>query len=307
MKQALALCSLALNPSSPSPTATSVKVEDGFMSSYGGLFTIRTPCKHEIGAVFNPRALSTFFRKPRTKIAYTLKFPKLTISDGNERLTIGCLKPEEMAVIDNIETPLPCSLNLKMLKIAAELCAVEGKPYALGVTFREGMMMSTNNDVFFCGQSDLPEDFDFFIHKNSCVALTKFKGSVVAVSKNNHTVKFIFDDGSSLCSHTQDDRIPDVAMLFEGQWSDFKITEDILALDCDHIEVRQDNLYYYSERTHGKVDIGELENVVKGSPALQFKVNKKHFNHLLGGDLSWCGTRLQSIKDNSALICRVML
>lgn len=301
MKAALQLCSLALNPSSPSPTATSVKVEDGFMSAYGGLFTVRTPCKHEIGAVFNPRALSTFFRKERKRVAYTIKFPKLTVSDGNERLTIGCLPCEEMTIIDNIETPVPCGLNLKLLKIAAELCAVEGKPYALGVTFRDGMMISSNNYVFFCGQSDLPDDFEFMLPRETCIALTKFKSDVVAVSRNNHTIKFIFEDGSSLCGHLKTDYMPDITKLFEGHWSEFKIKDDILSLDCDYVEVRQNNLYYHTETT-----IGELEGIIEGSPALQFKVGKKLFNHLLGGDLSWCGLRLQSVKENSAFICSVM-
>lgn len=298
MKDALTLCSLALNPSSPSPTATSVKVEDGYMSSYGGNFCIKVPCPHEIGAVFNPRALSTFFRKERTKIAYTIKFPKLTVSEGKERLTINCLSCEEMTIIDNIETSIPCNLNLKQLKVAAELCLTEGKLYALGVSFRDGMMMSTNNAVFFCGQSGLPDEMKFVIHKDAALALCKFKSAITSISKNNHTIKFIFSDGSSLCAHLLTEQIPNIDPLFEGVWSDFKIKEDITTLDCDYIEVRNGSLFYHTETT-----IGELEGVIEGD--VNFMAAKKSFNLLLGGELSYTPERLKSIGEDYVIISTV--
>lgn len=300
MKSALQLCSLALNPASPSPTATCVRVENGLMQTYGGKFTISVPCNHEIGAVFNPRALSTFFRKPRTRVAYTIKFPKLTVSEGKERLTINCLPPEELVIIDNIETPVPANLDLKMLKTCAELCLTEGKLYALGVTFRDGAMMSTNNEVFFCGQSGLSEDYSFIIHKDAALALCKFKSEVTHISKNNHTIKFIFKDASSLCAHLLTEQIPNIDPLFDGHWSDFKIKEDISTLDCDVVEVRDNNLYYHTETT-----IGELEGAVDGN--IQFKCSKKSLNYMLDGQLSWCGNKLKSEKENSVVVCSLMV
>jgi hypothetical protein len=102
VKSALQLCTLALNPRSPSPTATTVKVEGGFMKAYGGLMCIQVPVTQEIGAAFNPALLKTFFRRERTTIAYTVKFPKLTLREGKERLTVNCMPCEDVVIIDNI-------------------------------------------------------------------------------------------------------------------------------------------------------------------------------------------------------------
>lgn len=230
-----------------------------------------------------------------------MKFPKLTISEGREKLTISCLAPEELAIIDNIETPIPCKLDLKMLKLAAELCDPEISKFAAGVTFRGGQMVATNHKVFFCGESGLPEEMSFIIHKDACVALGKFKAAVVAISKNNHTVKFIFDDDSSLCAHILTEQCPDTAFLFEGEWVDFKINdiEDFLRLDCDTIRVVDGSIIFTTETTEG-----ELTGVVEGN--VSFKAKKKHFDYLLKGDLSFEGSRIQSVGDNWAFVCTTM-
>lgn len=264
------------------------------MCAYGGSFCIRTPVNHDIGAVFNPRALATFFRKPREKVAYTLKFPKLTVSEGKERLTIGCLKPEDMPIIDNIETPVPCSLDLAMLKQAAKITDVEGPPYAHGVTFCNGMMLATNNKAFFCGSCNVG---NFTIHKDAALALTKFKSHIVALSKNNHTVKFIFEDGSSLCAHLLVVEFPAVERLFEGEWVGWKLKESVKDLDCDTVEVIGNELRYHTKDT-----VGILEDAVEGE--VHFKVSKKLFD-LLDGDTYFDGNKLKGVGEDRVVICSV--
>lgn len=292
MDKQLKLCLLATNPNAPSPVASCVKVEDGHMVAYGGQFAIKVPVDHDIGAVFNPRALATFFRKPRTKVAYTIKFPKLTVSEGKERLTIGCLKPEDMPIIDNIETPVPCNLDLEMLKQAASITDVDGLSYAHGVTFRDGMMMSTNNKAFFCGSCDIG---DFTIHRDAALALCRFKSKVVALARNNHTAKFCFEDGSSLCAHLLVAEFPNINPLFEGEWEKWELKESVKDLDCDSVEVIGGELRYHTKDT-----VGILEGVVSGD--VHFRVSKKLFD-LLDGDTYFDGNKLKGVGDGWCVIC----
>lgn len=272
MINALKLCSLALNPNSPSPFASMVKVEDGMMIAYGGLLCIRVPVSQDIGAAFDPKSLATFFRKERPQVAYTVKHPKLTLSDKKERLTVNCLPAEDLQTIDNIETPTPCVLNKKSLKIAAELIdTANTRPFALGVAFRDGVMMSTNNAVFFMAEG--PEG-DFNIPKEAALAICKFKSDVVAISKNNHTVKFIFADGSSLCTHLISEPFPDIDFLFDGDWQSFSVSPEVKDIDCDSVEISGTAVRFLTDSS-----VGELEDAVTGTA--EIKCKKKYLDYLL--------------------------
>lgn len=302
MITALRLCSLALNPTAPSPTAQMVKVDDGMMSAYGGVFCVRVPVKQDIGAAFNPKALGNFFRKERAKVAYTIKFPKLTVSEGKERLTINCLSPDELPIIDNIEIPLKCSLNKANLKMAVEVLESNVHEFARGVTFRDGAVLSTNNKVFFIGASELPDDLEFGIPKEAAIALTKFKSDVVSLSKNNHTVKFIFSDGSSLCSHMLEEKFPSFDALFEGDWQEFSITEDITSLECDHVVLRDGSVFYHSPDT-----IGELVGAVEGS--VEVSCMKKFFDCLyrVNSEMEYVpGQRIKAVGEDCMVITSVL-
>lgn len=300
MKDALKLCSLALNPSSPSPFATMVKVESGRMVAYGGLFCISVPVSQDIGAAFNPALLRTFFRKERPQVAYTIKFPKLTVSEGKERLTINCLPAEDLSIIDNIETPVPCTLNMKNLKTAAELIdTTNTRIFAQGVAFRDGMMMSTNNAVFFMAEA--PEG-DFNVPKEAILALCKFKSPVVAISKNNHTIKFICDDGSSLCSNLIQDRFPDIDFLFEGDWSEFEIKEDLKPLECEDVEISGGVVKFYTDGS-----VGEISDIVSGDAEIRCK--KKYLNYLLeiSSTLEFIlKQRIKVTRDDCVMICSMI-
>lgn len=303
MIAALKLCSLALNPSSPSPTANMVKVEDGFMSSYGGIFCIRVPVDQDIGAAFNPRAMATFFRKERDKVAYTINFPKLTLRHGKERLTINCLAPEELPIIDNIETPVPCTLNVKNLKFATDILEAGTPEFAGGVTFRDGGMLSTNNKVFFAGASGLPENISFGIPKQSAQALLKFKSDVVALSRNGQYAKFIFKDGSSLCSHLLSEAFPDITPVFEGEWKPFLIKENLSKLDCEYVHIRDGSIFYHTTDT-----IGELVDAVTGD--VDVACDKKFFDCLLAVSSSLelvPGHKIKAEGDGCVVVSSVMV
>jgi len=105
MKTALQLCSLAVT--SNSAVSGMVRVADGFIQAFGGIFTISVPTTINIGCCFNPVAIAPFFRKERSAIAYTIKNEKLILTEGKERLTVRCLPPEELAIIDNLGKQFP--------------------------------------------------------------------------------------------------------------------------------------------------------------------------------------------------------
>jgi len=304
MKNALALCSLALNPHSPSPTGTMVRVADGHMTAFGGSICISVPFPTEIGCCFNPQAVAPFFRKERKAIAYTLNKNKLVLKEGKERLTVGCLPPEEMAIIDNLEAPVPASLNTPLLKIAANIaCTDEGAPpFAHGVVFADGSMSATNNRVFLCGDSGLPDDMEFALTKDACVALTKFKSPVVSVAMNKHTVKFIFGDGSSLCARQLLCAFPDISPLFAGKWTDLNLTEDLSSVECDHLEFLEGSVYY-----HNKDSVGMLEKAL--SDKIKVKVYKRSFDHLIKAgnkiSVSEDNLKLKSVGDKCVIISSV--
>lgn len=303
MKDALKLCSLALNHNAPTPTAAMVKVDGGFMSAYGGAFCIRVPVSQDIGAAFTPTALATFFRIPRDKVAYTIKFPKLTVSHGKERLTISCLAPEELPVVDNIETPIPCEINIANVRKAADLIETTNtNPFALNVVFRDGAVISTNNKVFFMGESGYSGP-EFNISKEAALALCRFKSPVVAISRNAHTVKFIHEDGSSLCAHISVAEFPAIDFLFEGDWQPFRITDDILAVDCDYVVIRQNSVFYHTEGEKNTGTIGEIENAVQGEVELCCK--KQYLNELLkvSKELEFIPEqRIKAVGDDCAII-----
>ena len=302
MKTQLALCSLALNPQAPSPTAQMVRISDGYMEAFGGVFGIRVPYTTEVGCCFSPTAIAPFFRKERGTIAFTLKGKKLVLTENNERLTVGCLPPEDLAIIDNLETPVPCTLNMKSLKVAAEVTNLEGPTYAHGVIFENGSMSATNNKVFFCGQSGIPDDIAFAVGKEACVALTKFKSSVVAIAHNRHTVKFLFEDGTSLCARQLLCQFPDIGPLFAGEWKDFNLTDDLAGIQCDHLAFLSGTAYY-----HNKDSVGMLEGIL--DTGIEVSVYKRSFDHLIkvGNKISLSedGFKLKSVGDKCVVICSV--
>lgn len=302
MKQELSLVSLALNNSAPSPLAQMVRASDGYLVAFGGTTCISVPFPSAIDACFNPEAIAPFFRKERKAISYTIKNKKLVLTEGKERLTVGCLAAEELAIIDNFETPIPCTLNLKSLKVAAEVTNLEGPVYAHGVIFKSGMMNATNNKVFFCGESGIPKDIEFAIAKESCVALTKFKSNVISISHNKHTVKFNFESGASLCARQLLCEFPDIGPLFAGKWNDLNLTEDLSDIQCEYLEFIEGSVYY-----HSKDSVGILENVL--DTGIKVSAYKKSFDHLgkIGNKISLSEDKLKlkSVGDKCVVICSV--
>lgn len=310
MKSALTLCSLALNPAAPSPTASMVKVEDGFATAFGGLFCIRVPVEQALGCCFNPAAAKTFFRKARKQVAYTVKKNKLILQDGKEKLSIGCLPPEEMVTLDVIAKARPVSLSKQLVRYVADVVDPANPRAALhGVTFREGALIGTDNKIFVMADVEFPEDLTFTLHKDACVALSKMKGDIETVSTDGHAVKFGFSDGSSLTTLRLVEDIPEVVdAVFGGKWHKLPLTEsvveDLITIDCHTFRFKDGALSYWSE---DKASVGELG--VKVPADLQAAIMQKGFSRILknGGTISYADnqSRIRSVNENVCVVSTI--
>ena len=256
MKHALALCSIALNPQAPSPTARMVKLDDGFLTSYGGTFCVRVPMKVEVGACFSPSLVSTFFRKERKTVSYTLNKGKLVMKEGNEKISLPFLPPEEMPTIDCLSKPRKVKFDMTYLKIASDVVdPAHSKLCAQGVMFRYGMLEATNGRCVISAKTGFHEDLEFNLPVASAKALLRFKSEVAGIALDKGVVKFIFADGSSLTSLLVCEELIETSPYYRGEWKslelNLEVAKDLLSIDCDTVVFFEGNAIYIKELADG--------------------------------------------------------
>lgn len=308
MKHALSLCSLALNPGSPQPTASMVKIENGAMWAYGGTFCIRVPVQIEVGCCFNPKTVLTFFRKERKAFSCTIQKGKLILADGKEKLTTRCLPPEEMVTLDVLDKPVKCGLDMDNLKLAASVVDPSHATLsATGINFRQGGIEASNNKLLVFGESGLPEEMEFNLPLDSAKALLRIKSPVVSVAKDQRAVKFVCKDGTSLTSLLVCEMLPDLSRLFEGRWTDCGLTEplarDLLTIECESVIFRDGRIRYIQENGEG-----ELNSSVERS--ISFQIRKSYMDVAIQCGLDWkiheAGNILQAVGENRCVISALM-
>ena len=305
MKAALQLCALALNPAAPSPTANMVKIEDGFMSSFGGLFCIRVPMPVEVGACFAPGAVSTFFRKEREAVSYTLHKKRLVLKEGKEKLSVPCLPPEEMVTLDVLAKPYETALDTKHFKSLADVIdPANQRMWAQGVSFRYGMAESTNNAVIVSAVTDLPDSMEFNIPVDSIRAILKFKSRIARIAHDERAVKFYFEDGSSLTTQVLTEQMIETSQFYAGEWEPLRLQEheDLLKVPCSAVSFRDGNVIYQNDTTEGVI-----EGVV--NKGYDVTVGKSSLDHLLriSGDIriSADSGRLMAVSETCRAISSV--
>lgn len=306
MKDQLQLCSLALNPASPSPAASMVRIADGYMESFGGLFAIKVPFPAEVGCCFSPNAAMNFFRKPRKVVAYTVNKKKLVMQEGKEKLSIGCLAAEEMVTLDVLGKMTSVSFDTTYLKILTDVInPANSRIFAQGVSFRNGVMEATNNVVIITATTGFSDALEFNLPQESAKALMKFKSPVVGIAKDVNAVKFYFKDGSSLTSLCIAEQLVNTGPFYEGPWNPFDLklkdgVKDLLMLSCDELDFRNGDITYI-----GKDVKGTLEDAV--SIDTEVRVGKESFDFLLriGSDIAvnGDGVRVMSYSENCRAIC----
>lgn len=279
MKNALTLCSLALNPIAPSPTASMVKLDDGFMVSYGGTFCIRVPIKVEVGACFSPTGVATFFRKERKAVSYTLHKKKLVLQEGKEKLSVPFLPPEEMPTLDCLSKPEEVEFDMTYLKLCADVVdPAHIKLCAQGVQFRYGMIEATNGRCIVGAKTGFDSDLEFNLPVASAKALLRFKSEVAGIALDHGVVKFVFADGSSLTSLLICEELIETTPYYRGDWTPLKlkaeVDRDLLSIECDDV------IFYEGNATYTK---GTAEGVLSGVCGKEFdiKVSKENLDVLL--------------------------
>lgn len=307
MKQALALCSLALNPSAPAPTATMVKLDDGFLTAYGGTFCARVPMPVEVGCCFNPAAVATFFRKERKAVSYTFLKKKLVLQEGKEKLSIAFLPPEEMPTIDVLSKPRKVTFDMTYLKIAADIVdPAHSKLCCQGIQFRYGMLESTNGRCIVGAKTGFHEDLEFNLPVASAKALLRFKSEVVGIAQDQGVVKFIFADDSSLTSLVICEELVDTSPFYAGEWTSIKlkpdVAKDLLSIECEDVIFYGGNVTYIKETAEGELS---------GACGKEFdiKVSKENLDVMLkvSADirLSEDGNRLMAVSEKCRVISTV--
>jgi hypothetical protein len=303
MNHALQLCSLALNPQAPNPTATMVKLENGHMIAFGGLFCISVPEHVEVGACFSPRLAGTFFRKDRSAVTYTINKGKLTLREGKEKLTVPCVPPEEMVTLDVLSSSKPVNLLMNHFRSLTDVIDPQNnRKWAQGISFRKGLMEATNNSVIISAISGLSDDLVFNLPVDSAKALMRFKSPVVSIAVDNRAVKFTFSDGSSLTSLVLVEQMVDVSHLHKDNWTplNLKDIEDFLKLECETITFKRGNATYTQEHSQGVIE-GAVD------AGITVSVSKEPLDRLLkiSSDIrvSEDGNRLLAVSETCRGIC----
>lgn len=305
MKKQLQLCSLALNPAAPSPTAQMVKVEDGLLQAFGGTFCIRVPVDADIGCCFSPKSVSAFFRKERKGVSFTVKDGKLSIKEGKETMRVKCLPPDEMPTIDMLgdmqETDFDVA-NLKLVVDGVDPSANEDR--FQGIQLRYGAAEATNRRVVVAVITDLPDDIECILPVDAAKALLRFASPLAGIGFENGIIKFGFEDGSSLTSRTIDGEFPDMAPLFQHDWtpvsSSKAVAEELLSFDCERV--------IYERRTATAVfenkDRVVFEDALKSSAS--FTVNKRYLDLLLKNNHKMNVNSTGNLIMTASDICRVI-
>jgi hypothetical protein len=295
IQKALKICAMATNPASANPMAHLVKLDDGFMSAYGGLCCIRVPVGVEVGAAFNPGQLGNFFRKERKAPAFSLKGGKLHVKEGNERLSVGMFPPEDLATIDVLSDAAPVEFPIDYLRHALLFTVPDRDPWASGVTFRDDCMWTSDRKSAYAASCPLFENEEFAIHRDAATLLTKMPGKVIGFARFAKLVKFEFDSGVSLTTHEMIDVVPEtVAQFFGLDFSpigfDNDVAKEITKVRADHVYFQNGSLAY------------KLENQGEGcfekayTSKMNFSLDKDYLDRLLAisPDLEVCQGAIRS-------------
>jgi hypothetical protein len=284
-----------------------VKLDGGFLTAFGGTFCVRVPMKVEVGACFSPALVTTFFRKERKAVSYTLNKGKLVLKEGNEKVSLPFLPPEEMPTIDVLSKPHKVTFDMTYLKLAADVVdPAHSKIFCQGVQFRYGMIEATNGHCIVGAKTGFNEDLEFNLPVASAKALLRFQSEVVGIAQDYGVVKFIFADGSSLTSLVISEELLETAECYKGDWTPLKLkpeaAKDLLSIVCDTVIFYQGNATYIKDMSEG-----EIAGVC--GKGLDIRVSKENLDVMLkvSADirLSEDGNRLMAVSEKCRVISTV--
>jgi|TARA_R110002167_G_scaffold294935_4_gene499548 hypothetical protein len=284
MKTKIQLAMKACEPTSPAPTATMMKFNDGMMTTYGGTFCVQIPCDVDAECAISPDTLLTFFRKPRKQVVYSLNKGKLLIRQGREKVSIPCMANEEMPIIDVFrkERPVKSFVKQKAMKAMLEcINPAEMRGCLQGMCLRGGLALATDGKVVLAMVSGLPKFVTCVVPVATLKFLSSLDEAVSGFATDESYIKFFFPSGMTVCSRTISAAdYPDVKALINAGGTPLDMHPDLLkelnGIKCGGITVTEKGIGYKSE--DGK-SFGDIEMPTEGRFA--FSVNKKRFDLMM--------------------------
>jgi hypothetical protein len=163
-----------------------------------------------------------------------------------------------MVTLDVLAKPVRTSLRMSPLKLCADIIQPDHhKPECQGISFRDGVMEASDVKVLVSAESGLPDDFSFNLPVVAAKILLKIKSNVVAVALEKSAVKFIFENGTSVCSVLIATQIPDTSHLYKHEWEKLNLTEDFVKdapkIPAEIFSFADGNATYKQENSEGVI------------------------------------------------------
>ena len=287
MKEHLTLAKDAVNENSPSPTASMMKFQGGNLVSYGGTFCVQIPCGIDVDCAFNPKALHSFFRKERDKVTYAVSKGKLVVKAGREKVSVPCMEPEKMPIIDvhkKMTVPKKFLTN-KALKALIECIDPSHAQQCLqGICFRDKIAAVTDRQSVLAMVSGLPASASFVLPVDTAKFMARIETPIEGFAMDGPLVKFWFVGGLTVCSQTMNaDDVPNMKPVINFNEDDAQriklhpdTLEEIKGLKSECLVVSHQGIQYESEE--GKLD-GAITLPCDGE--FKITVKRKRFESLV--------------------------
>ena len=279
MKSKLQIAMKACNSNGTQAEAAMVKFQNGKLIAYGGTFCLQIPISIGAECAFKPQTLLN--RKDRTGASFTVKNGKLKVKHGSETVTMQCLSPEKLAIIDVFkepkETPWIPAPALKALTLCVD--SSHSMQALQGICVRDQEAIATNGRAVVA----IPLDFgaaEFTIPMYTVAFLSTCDDKVTHYAFDETCLKLWMESGMTLCTRLiSAEGFPDVDKILdqkdEAIVMNKGIKDELRTLKCDTIELTQKGIRY-------KVDSEGVGTIVCKSPKRYcFVMNKSTFDTIL--------------------------
>jgi len=284
MKDIIRTVMKACNPNGTQVEAGMVKFQQGHLIGYGGVFCIQAPVEVSAECAFNPKTLLAFHRKNRDGCSYTVKDGKLILRHGRERVTMKCLPPAELAIIDVFKDKKKTKgISNKAAKILERCIDSSHHNHCYqGALIRDGYVVATNGQIMFALKVKTLREIDCVVPYDTIKFIAGHKPNMTHYAFDGSNIKFWFEDGISVTSRIIDsDGYVDVFAVFDKEFDDVLIdadtVNDIKSLGSEYIGVSNNKILYQI----GNDDIGEIILNDDDAELYNFTVMKNYLDILL--------------------------
>ena len=250
----------SINPNSPSPMASMVKLQGGRLYAYGGTFCVSAPVDTEAEGVFKPSAMKMFFRKERLGVSYTVKDNKMVLKQGKEVSKINILPVEQMPVIDTFgEDYVTDFLPVKVLKVMSRAIDQECPVVAAqGAFLKGGKLFATNGRVMVAHKVDVPRSWECNIPLDTIKYLGTRSQKILSVCLDQNHLSFLLEDDIKVCTNLLDcEGYPCLDKIFKQKTYPIDLPKDVMkdlkSLECETVTLTETYVEYSDSETKGRI------------------------------------------------------